>query len=313
MINFELNSTSVRLTCGLVVFVLCLTLNPGLAQIPQLDWPIEVVSTGHGFTEGPAVAKDGSVYFSDMDNHIIFKYDPQLDTTVVWQPDSRCTNGLLIKNQKMYACEAAGRAVVRYDLQKGPESREILVNRFQGKRLGNPNDLIVVGSNLYFTSFWLSGRMKRWNETRDIFDNRVYVLSLETFVIDTVEYDFASPNGIGYESTENKLFIGDIQADKLYCAELLKANPESLRCVIDLAAFDKKGPDGMAVHADGTVFLALYGSGELLVLAPDATPIGILPTGPKTSNCRFAADGQTLYVTAEHQLKRIIVPESLEF
>jgi sugar lactone lactonase YvrE len=61
------------------------------AQVQKLDWPLEIVSDGHGFTEGASLGPDGRIYFSDMDK------------------------------QK----------INRYDLDKGPESRKELASTFQ--------------------------------------------------------------------------------------------------------------------------------------------------------------------------------------
>ena len=126
-----------------------------VAQIPELDWSIEIVSEGHGFTEGPALAPDGKVFFTDMDNGYILRFNPSTSTTDIWHNKSGKANGLFIHDNFLYSCEALGRPVVRYDLIKGPESREVLASTFLGDSLGSPNDLTIIGDNLYFSEFWL--------------------------------------------------------------------------------------------------------------------------------------------------------------
>jgi hypothetical protein len=104
------------------------------------------------------------------------------------------------------------------------------------------------------------------------------------------------------------LYIGDIIKNKLYVGHRFGERIGKLRLLTDLDKLGLEGPDGMAVAEDGRIFLALYGSDCLLVLNPDGSPAGILNTGPLTSNCVFAADGKTLYITADSKLKRVSVP-----
>jgi sugar lactone lactonase YvrE len=296
--------------CYLLTLMMAGMVAPGplFSQIDELDWPIETVSGGHGFTEGAALAPDGSIYFSDMDQKQILRYDPGKGITEVWTPRSGRSNGLYIQGDFLYACEAEGRAVVRYDLKKGPSSREVLVSRFRGNRLGCPNDLAVVGSTLYFSEFWIDGFLRDTGGEREIFNNRVYALTEGMDDPDSLAFRFHTPNGIASSPDGSKLFIGDIGSNRLYRAHLYEEGPGRLQLITDLGRLGLEGPDGMAVAQDGRIFLALYNSDCLLVLQPDGTPIGTLPTGPLTSNCIFAADGKTLYITAEQKLKKVVVP-----
>jgi len=278
------------------------------AQVPELDWPLEIVSEGHGFTEGASLAPDGAIFFSDMDNQKIMSYDPVSGKTEVWQEESGKTNGLYIGNNTLYGCEAVGRAVVQYDLAAGPGSRKILVRDYQGKRLGCPNDITLIGDMLYFSEFWIAGFHRETGEEREILKNRVYSYSVKTKKIDSLEFTFDTPNGIASSPNERYLFVADFQDNKLYRISLKKKQMGEMELIVDLDKLDLPGPDGMTIHKDGRIFLALYRSDKLLVLTPDGSAIGTLHTGPLTSNCIFAADGKTLYITADKKLKRVIVP-----
>lgn len=278
------------------------------AQVAELDWPLEILSEGHGFTEGVSLASNGSLFFSDMDKEKIMSYDPLNGETKVWQEESEKTNGLYIRNNKLYGCEAVGRAVVQYDLAEGPDSRKVLVSDFQGKKLGCPNDLTLMGDMLYFSEFWIAGFHQETGEQREIFTNRVYAYNLKKHTLDSIKFSFKTPNGVASSPDGKFLFIGDIEANKLYRAKVKKGQVGELEELVDLSKLELMGPDGLAIHKDGRIFLALYRSDKLLVLNPDGTALGTLDTGPLTSNCYFAADGKTLYITADQKLKRVIVP-----
>lgn len=297
-------SNSILVFTWIMIFIPLAALQ---AQVQELDWPLEVVSEGHGFTEGASLGPDGSIYFSDMDKQKINSFDPNTGITAVWQEESGKTNGLYILNQHLYGCEAGGRAVVEYDLKQGPGSRKVLASSFQGKKLGCPNDITVTGDFLCFSEFWIPSFHKESGESQEIFRNRVYTYSIKKKILDSLDFIFDTPNGIASSPDGKLLFVGDIQANKLYRAKIKKGKVGPLDVFVDLDKLDLKGPDGMAIHKDGRIFLALFRSDKLLVLNPDGTPIGYLSTGPLTTNCIFAADGNSLYITADRKLKRVII------
>ncbi len=263
------------------------------SQIPELNWTMETVSGGHGFTEGAALAPDGRIYFSDMDNRQILRYDPVSGRTGVWSKRSGRSNGLYISGNTLYACEASG---------------SVVAATFRGDSLGSPNDLAILGGKLYFSEFWIEGFHRGSGAGRQIFKNRIYSVPLSSGEPDSLEFNFATPNGVAASPDGKKLFAGDIDENKLYTAQLFGDRVGKLHLLTDLGELGLEGPDGMAVAEDGRIFLALYGSDCLLVLHPDGSPAGILQTGPLTSNCVFAADGKTLYITADQGLKKVVVP-----
>jgi gluconolactonase len=293
----------------LLFALLFLAITPAIAQIEELNWPVEVVSEGHGFTEGASLAPDGSIYFSDMDKQNILRFDPLTGQTSVWQAKSGKTNGLYIMDGMLYGCEAAGRSIVRYDLEKGPASRKVLSSMYKGDSLGCPNDLTVIGKNLYFSEFWIESFHKETGATRQIFENRVYALNIKSMKLDSLDFDFDTPNGVASSPDGSHLFVGDISANRLYRSKVIKGKAGPMELFLDLDDLNLLGPDGMTIGADGRIFLALFRSDGLLVLEPDGSPIGFLATGPLTSNCIFAADDKTLYFTSERMLKRVVIPD----
>jgi len=105
------------------------------------------------------------------------------------------------------------------------------------------------------------------------------------------------------------LFVADSQTNKLLKAEIKDGKPGPMIEIADVSKYGLAVPDGLAISGDGRIFQALYGNSEkLLVLDPDGNAIGYLPTGPLTSNCVFAEDGSTLYITADKKLMRVKVP-----
>ena len=96
-------------------------------------------------------------------------------------------------------------------------------------------------------------------------------------------------------------------------AEVKDGKPGQMKEFADASTYGLAVPDGLAISGDGRIFQALYGDSEtLLVLDSDGNAIGYLATGPLTSNCTFAQDGTTLYITADKKLMRVKVPPVIE-
>jgi gluconolactonase len=110
-----------------------------------------------GLTEGPAVAPDGSIYFSDIpvgkDKGMILRFDPKTGKTTVFSEDSKKSNGLKFDARGfLIACEGSdegGQCVSRTDIKSG--KRTVLVDKYMGKRLNAPNDLCIdLKGRIYF-------------------------------------------------------------------------------------------------------------------------------------------------------------------
>src|SRR5213080_4239948 len=113
------------------------------------DIEIEKVVTGLTFTEGPVWSHDGFLYFSDIPSNRLLRFVPGKGTELV-KANSNGTNGNTLDAQgRLYSCETHSRRVTRTD-RKG--KIDVLAERFEGKRLNSPNDIVVRKDfNVYFT------------------------------------------------------------------------------------------------------------------------------------------------------------------
>src|SRR5438876_2200478 len=111
-----------------------------------------------GLTEGPTVAPDGSIYFSDIpfgkDKGMILRFDPTTKKTTVFTDDSFKSNGLKFDAKGfLIACEGSdegGQAVSRWDLKTG--KRTVIADKYMGKRFNAPNDLVIdLKGRIYFS------------------------------------------------------------------------------------------------------------------------------------------------------------------
>ncbi len=290
-----------------------------------------------GLTEGPAVAPDGSIYFTDIpegdDRGLIVRYDPRDGKTSVFSNDSGKANGLVFDAQgRLLACEGAdqgGRRVVRWDTKTG--KRSVIVDRFQGKRFNSPNDLCVdAQGRIYFTDPKYLG-----NEARELEHRAVYRIDTDAQVTEFT-HDVEKPNGIAVSPDQHTLYVADTNngadaavpegqtpppkgAMKVYAFPL---SPQGTvagarRTLIDFGTAD--GCDGMTVDARGNVYLTVRSAERpgVLVLDPTGKELAYIATGPAQpgvkpatglpSNCEFGigSESSTLYVTVDKSLYRI--------
>ena len=288
-----------------------------------------------GLTEGPAVAPDGSIYFSDIpfgkDNGMILRFDPSSKRTTVFTDDSGKANGLIFNaDGQLLACEGAGfggRRVSRWNVQS--KERTTLTDNYQGKKYNSPNDICLDSlGRIYFTDPRYVG-----DEPRELEHRSVYRIHKDGSVHE-VTHEVAKPNGIAISPDDKTLYVADHDNGtdkidpnvpppkagdmKIYAFPLNAAGEVGARrTLFDFAG--KKGCDGMTVDSQGNLYLTQRDPSRpgVLVLDPGGREIAFIPTGPANqtspelvgmpSNVEFGLGDElnVLYVTVDTSLYRI--------
>jgi gluconolactonase len=312
----------------------------GDAIVPA-DAKLELVFTrsakiNGGLTEGPAVAPDSSIYFSDIpvgkDKGMILRFDPKTRKTTVFTDDSKKSNGLKFDAKGfLIACEGAdegGQCVSRYDVKSG--KRSVIADKYMAKRFNAPNDLSIdLKGRIYFTDPRYLGE-----EPRELEHRAVYRIDTDGKVVE-VTHDCEKPNGIVLSPDQKTLYVADHNngtdkidpkapppkkgAMKLYAFPLgtdgLVAGPR--KTVIDFGTED--GIDGMTVDSKGNLYMAVRSLKRpgVWVADPQGKELAYIPTGkPQVdvkeptgipANVCFGRgdDSKILYVTVDKSLYRI--------
>lgn len=268
------------------------------------------------FTEGPAADAKGGVYFSDITGNRILRWTSDGGWTEFRKPSFRA-NGLAFDPEgRLLACEGngsdGGRRVSRTDLETGRV--EILADRYEGKRLNSPNDLILDRrGRIYFTDPRYGSQEGRELETEDVY--RIDPDGTLTRVATRPEV--YKPNGIAISPDGRTLYLADTRPEPDREARLLAFDLHedgSLHRPRILYSFGTgRGVDGMAVEPQGNIFGAAGRgpSGEnragIYVLSRQGELLGRIPIPEDTvTNCTFGGpDRKTLFVTAGKNLYRI--------
>ena len=288
-----------------------------------------------GLTEGPAVAPDGSIYFSDIpmgsDDGMILRFDPKTKKTKPFAKDSGKSNGLIFDSDGfLLACEGAdhgGRGIARWNIKTG--ERTTIVDRYRGMKFNAPNDICLDRhGRIYFTDPRYVG-----DEPRELPSRAVYRIEADGSV-DIVTENVHKPNGIAISPDGETLYLAehdngtdkidpDVAAPqqgamRIYAFELDdQGTVRNRRTIVEFG--EKKGCDGMCVDAKGNVYLTVRDASRpgVLVVNPTGKEVGFIPTGPADqeqatvtglpSNVEFGIgkDANMLYVTVDTSLYRI--------
>ena len=262
------------------------------------------------FTEGPAAARDGRVFFTNASAAKILVWNPKTRELSTFRENSGEANGLLFDHSgRLLACEGKAGRVTRTDMKTGEIT--VLVDQFNGHPLGAPNDLTIDSKGrVYFTSRLPNTDDKKHNV------NAVYRIDPDGKIVRVLhEPDIHMPNGVevspdgrtlyliesdGRESRNRCLFAYDLQDD---------GTVANTRRIIDF--YPGRGGDGLCVDAEGNLYVAAglhktRGTHETLdtkpgihVISPQGKLLAYLATPTDTlTNCTFGGeDRRTLFIT----------------
>jgi gluconolactonase len=281
------------------------------------QWTFETLDPAYGaVTEGPAWDGTG-LLFTRIQQSRIMRYDPTAGAVTVHRENTNCANGLTFdRRHRLYACEGGAtvgaRRVVRYEADG---SVKVLADRYEGKRLNIPNDIVVDPElRVWFTDPYYEGAAGPWSFDRankELDHDSVYRLDPQpddSYKITRVTYDTTRPNGLVFSLDYKILYVaqsGREPTEKRQLraypvkADLSLGPPEVLH---DFG--EHRGIDGMRLDAEGNIIATagweLGGPGpNIYVFSPNGEVKELHPVPCKRpTNCEFGGeDLSTLYVT----------------
>ena len=264
----------------------------------------ERLATGFVFTEGPLWHPDGFYYFVDIRRNNLHRVTPGQPPELV-RANTGEGNGTTFDLQgRLVICEGGNRRVTRWTADG---RSEILMDRFEGKRLNRPNDVVCKSDgSIYFTDPGLRVPLAE----RELSSAGVYRIAPDGAI--TVVADFEYPNGLAFSPDERVLYVANTRwAQYIHAIELDAAGKMVRRRIFaDMSSDETDGvPDGMKVDVDGRVYCT--GPGGTWVFAPNGTRLGIIRTREVPANLAFGGpDLRTLFFTARTSIYalRVKVP-----
>lgn len=265
---------------------------PAAAQESQ-DLLIDRVATGFRFTEGPAWSREGFLLFSDVPNDKIMKYVPGQKPTV-FRENSNGANGNCFDAQgRFYTCESRTRRVVRVD-KKG--EMQVLAEKWDGKRLNAPNDIVVrKDGHIYFTDPAFGNQA----DTRELDFFGVYHISPKGD-LQLIAKPVGRPNGIALSANGHILYVANSDEHNVRAYDVDRGGEVSHERVV-ITGVDGV-PDGIRVDDKGNIYVTASG---VAVYDAQGKPVETLGMPETPANCAFGeTDLESLYITARTSLYR---------
>ena len=261
--------------------------------------------------EGPVwLPGEDAVVFSDVKANRMYRWNRDGKITIFREQANYANGNTLDRQGRLISCEHGRRGVSRTD---SDGVARILVDRFDGKRLNSPNDVVVKSDgSLWFSDppYGIVGDAEGFKSESQIIGCYVYRFDPETGEITAVATDVQRPNGLAFSPDESRLYVADMSIvdfplqgrRHLLVYDVIEGRRLSNPRV--LAQIEPGIPDGFRVDQCGNIFCSCEDG--ILVLAGDGQRIGKIGVPERVSNCTFGGPAQDeLFITATTSLYRV--------
>jgi gluconolactonase len=216
-------------------------------ELTAKDAQVSKAGGGYIFTEGPSVAPDGRVFFTDQPNDKIDVWNEDGTITTFMQPCDRSNGTYFNQKGELVACADLHNRLVAITMDK---QMRTLAENFNGQPLNAPNDLwiapnggIYMSDPYYHRNYWEPGR-------KEVQDKRgVYYLNPDGKVTRVID-DYKQPNGLIGTPDGKTLYVSDINDGKIW-----KYDIQADGSLANKTFFAPEGSDGMSIDNQGNVYL----------------------------------------------------------
>lgn len=274
---------------------------------------IERLATGCRWSEGPVYFGDGRfLLWSDIPNDRIMKWEEETGAVSVFRKSSNNANGNTRDRQgRLVTCEHGARRVTRTEIDG---SITVLADRYQGKRLNSPNDVVVSRDGaVWFTDppFGILGYYEGEKAEPELVP-AVYRLD-PTGVLSVAADDIPGPNGLAFSPDERTLYIVASRASprEILAYDVVDGVRLANRRVL-IDAGPGGTPDGFRVDIEGNLWCGWgMGTPELdgvRVFSPEGAPIGHIHLPERCANVAFGGRHRNrLFMAASRSLYSLYV------
>jgi gluconolactonase len=291
-------------------------LDPTFTGFLDTETPPEVIASGYTWTEGPVWLK-GGLYFNDIPAKRMWHWTESGGARVALENSEFANGNTLDMSGHMVSCEHGGRRVVRRLDPEDLTAVEVVAERWQGKRLNSPNDVVVRrDGTVWFTDppYGINSDVEGYPAESEIGSNNVYCVTADGAII-PVATDFDKPNGLAFSPDESKLYIADsgaiqgasfpgIDYDRPHHIRVFDVKGTTLSGGTVFAEIHPGVPDGLRVDHEGYIWTSSMDG--IRCLSPEGRLLGriVLPA-PTANICFGGGDGTDMFITASDKVWRV--------
>lgn len=271
---------------------------------------LEKLVSGCRWAEGPAYFPAGRyLVWSDIPNDRMMRFDETDASVSVFRCPSNNSNGNTVDREgRLVSCEHLMRRVSRTEHDG---SVTVLADRYDGRRLNSPNDVVVKSDGAIWFSdptYGIDGDYEGLQSKSEIGASNVYRIDGESGNISLVASDRVQPNGLAFSPDETVLYIADTGATHVsglpatiwsYKVEGHGLGPAALFATCPEGLFD-----GFRCDIHGNIWTSA--GRNVFCYAPDGTHLGTIPIGELVANVCFGGQRRNrLYICGQTSLYSI--------
>ncbi len=270
--------------------------------------PLKQLATGFDWVEGPVWFGDaGCLLFSDIPNNRILRWTPGSGITTYRRPSNYSNGHTRDGEGRLISCEHGARRVTRTE-HDGQVT--VIADKFDGKRLNSPNDVVVKSDGtIWFTDphYGIMTNYEGYQAEQELPCN-MYRVDPVTGQMDAMVTDANCPNGLAFSPDESRLYVADT-------GRLFSDDPRHIRA-FDIGSdgslagggvfhvVDPGFADGLRVDTDGNLWSSA--ADGVHCISPNGDLLGKILVPELVSNVCFGGRAKhELYVTATTSIYRV--------
>ena len=289
--------------------------DPRFANMIIPSAALEELYSGCRWAEGPVwFANHDLLLFSDIPNERLLRYVPGQGVSVFREPSNFANGNTRDREGRLITCEHGGRRVTRTEYDG---SITVLAERYQGKRLNSPNDVVVKSDgSIWFTdpTYGIRSDYEGHKAEAEQTCRNVFRLDPASGELTAVVDDFGQPNGLAFSPDETRLYVADSAVSHDPSAEPIirvfdvvegkRLTNGRIFCRLDAGL-----PDGFRLDTQGNLWTSA-GDG-VHCFAPDGTLLGKILVPQTVANLTFGGPCKNrLFITATRSLYAVYVDVS---
>jgi gluconolactonase len=305
-------------------------LDPASNRIVPANAKLERIATGFTWVEGPVWVND-SLFFAEIPSNSIRRWTPGKGVSIFIQPSGYKgsapyggrepgSNGMTLDaSGRLTVAGHAQRDIFRFESLNPESVQTVLADRYQGKRLNSPNDLVYRSDgSVYFTDPPYGLRKQNDSDPeKELQVNGVYRIphaqdqqpgaTPANDALQQLITDLPRPNGIAFSPGEKFLYVDSTEPKKIWMRyRVLPDGTLADPTLLYDATSDPHpgGPDGMKVDIEGNIYSA--GPGGVVILSPEGKHLATLLIPERVANVAWGGpDRKTLYICASSSVYRV--------